>query len=730
LNISETSVVIDTHITESATFPTAEERKLRSLQMARPLYMLPNDPMTEEVLIPGFQIADKVDCMVGFFSSRVLESLAPGLATYIGRSTNILRLIISPLLLSEDQDAIEEGVKSASVLAQQALEDLVVTEDLLQQHTLKCLSWLIGVGRIEIKIALMKDALFHPKVWLFEESNDVIAAHGSSNVTYAGIRKNIEQVAVSKSWEDPNQRYITEKLTHQFEQLWENKDENCFVIGMPRAIQEKILKNYKSDIPPTESDLAAIYERAIRQGEGQKPSDLAPKPKINFAIPDFIRFDDGPFEHQGDAVRAWCNAGHRGILEMATGSGKTITAMICAHRLYEIHEPLLIVIAAPYIPLIQQWCDEIEVFGLRLENLTLASGSRGRSRRLNMIKRRLRIATTDIEAVIVSHDTLCNPAFHSELKKFDCATLLIADEVHNLGRDGFIAEPPDFFDFRLGLSATPVRQYDEDGTDALNAFFGPVVFRYSLEEAIGRCLVEYDYFVHPVELTSDEMDQWYEITAKIKASSWHSDNKKPDEYLAKLLRDRRAILESAENKIGVLESVLDRQDLAALRHTLIYASDKNPKQLNDVNSILKSRGILFHQLTHEETRDRSKTARIIRSFQSGNLRVLTAKRVLDEGVNIPQICKAFILASTTVERQWIQRRGRLLRTCKEIDKTHSEVHDFVALPADIDDLDGDGRALVKSELTRVQEFASLARNAGKSDGPLAVIDELVHAIYS
>lgn len=710
--------------------PLATESKvLRSLQNVRPLYILPNDPLAEEVLIPGFQSAAKVDCMVGFFSSGVLASLAPGLATYISGSENSFRLIISPLLQPEDQAAIEEGMKSSEAIAQEVLEDLIITEDLLQQHTLKCLSWMLGAGRIEIKIVLMKDALFHPKVWLFQEGTDVMAAHGSSNGTYAGIRKNIEQITVSKSWEDPNQRYITDKLSFQFEQLWQNKDDSCLVIGMPQAIRERLLQNYRSDAPPTEADLRALYDRAMGFAEEQEPYELPPVPRAEFVIPAELHYEDGPFEHQGKAVNAWCEADYQGILEMATGSGKTITAMICAHRLYEAHKPLLIVIAAPYVPLIQQWCDEIEPFGLKPVNLTLASGARGRARELNRIKRRFRNEMSDVEAVVVSHDTLCDPALHSELKKFDCTTLLVADEVHNLGREGFVSEPPTFFDYRLGLSATPVRQYDEEGTEALFSFFGPVVFMFTLKEAIGRCLVKYDYFVHPVELTHDEMDEWYELTAKIKANAWRQENKKPDDYLAKLFRDRRALLETAENKIGALETALGREDLSVLRHTLIYTSDKGPQQLDDVNALLKRYGILFHQLTHEETANRTVTARIIHSFQEGELRVLTAKRVLDEGVNIPQIYKAFILASTTVERQWVQRRGRLLRTCREIGKTHSEVHDFIAIPPDLENVDDEARALIRSELLRVQEFASLARNAGRPDGPLSLIDKLVHAVF-
>ena len=188
-------------------------------------------------------------------------------------------------------------------------------------------------------------------------------------------------------------------------------------------------------------------------------------------------------------------------------------------------------------------------------------------------------------------------------------------------------------------------------------------------------------------------------------------------------------METAENKLASLEVALRRENLPTLRHTLIYASDKSPQQLEAVNALLKAHGLLFHQLTYEETADRKETARIIRSFQEGTLRVLTAKRVLDEGVNIPQIQKVFILASTTVERQWVQRRGRLLRTCREIGKTHSEIHDFIGMPPDLENMDDEARSLVQTELLRVQEFASLARNAGRADGPLNIIHKLVDAAF-
>lgn len=699
---------------------------LDSLSQARPLYMLPGDPLVEEVLIPSFQRASSVNCMVGFFSSTILAELAPGLATFVNSSEGTFRLIVCPILSEEDQRAIEYGFTQPSDLAQRVLEDLLITEDYIQKHTLDCLAWLLRAGRIEIKVALMRDALFHPKVWLFRDQDEVVAVHGSSNLTLSGIRKNVEQITVSKSWEDSNQRYIARKLTDQFSVLWEDSDDNCIVVDLPSAIRERLFKTHATMSPPTEENLNELYLRA--SSYARRTSAVHPSQVERFEIPPWLRYEEGPFDHQGKAVRAWCEAGHNGILEMATGSGKTIAAMICSYRLYESSKPLLVVVAAPYVPLIQQWCDEIVTFGIRPINLTEANGPRGRAQALGRLRRRLQSGASDVETVVVSHRILSDARFQSELARFACTTLLIADEAHNLGSEGFIVNPPTFFDYKLGLSATPVRQYDEEGTEALFDFLGPVVFQFSLQDAIGKCLVEYDYFIHGVALTDDEMDRWHELTYRIRSNVWRQERDgRPDDYLTKLLRDRRAILETAENKITALEAAIDREDPASLRHTLIYTSDKDPRQLEAVNKLLKERSILFHQLTYEETADREQTKRILQSFQEGTLRVLTAKRVLDEGVNIPQIQKAFVLASTTVERQWVQRRGRLLRQCEEIGKTHSEVHDFVVLPPDTDD---DVRALVRSELDRVKEFANLARNAGRPDGPLSSIDELVQGAFA
>lgn len=702
----------------------------RLLDDAKPLYILPQDNLAEEVLIPGFSEASAAECMVGFFSSAVLVDLAPGLATFIQNATSSFRLIVSPFLSDPDQQALEAGLRKPDELAADAIIPKLLSINDLQRYTLKCLSYLLSIGRIEIKIALMKNALFHPKVWIFHTSAGISAAHGSSNMTQSGIRRNYEQITVSKSYADPTQRYIVDKLVDQFERLWKNHDDTCIVLTLPDAVKQKILRDYPADRTPTEDEFRELYRKATKPPTAQViESPPVPMPtQPVFAIPEWLKYEDGPYAHQGKAVRAWIEAGFKGTLEMATGSGKTLTSMIGAYRLYERHKPLLIVVAAPYVPLIEQWCGEMALFGLKPVNLTRAGNATERTRILEQLRRRLRLRLSDVEAIVVSHDTLCTPEFAQAVSAFECNRLLIGDEAHNLGRLNFITNPPSFFEHRLALSATPIRQYDPEGTNAVFDFFGHVIFQFTLKDAIGRCLVEYDYYVHPVELKPTEMDAWNDLTARIRQNAWRQSEGKPDDYLAKLFRDRRALLETAQGKIEELSHLLAQEDLKSLRHTLIYTTDKAPEQLDAVNELLNRKGVLFHQLTAEETADREQTMRIIAAFQRGEIQVLTAKRVLDEGINIPQICKAYILASTTVERQWIQRRGRLLRTCDEIGKTHSTIHDFLALPPSLDDtLDEDARTLVKSELRRAQEFASLARNAGKPDGPLTLIHQLVKA---
>lgn len=708
---------------------------LRDLVHVQPVYILPRDSFVTGVLIPSLRESNDFRAMVGFFSSAALRDLAPGLAYFLQRPTARFRLIISPFLTEDDQKAVREGVRQPPDVLEEALRAVLgeakLSERALVQHTLKCLAYLISAGRLEIKVGLVRDGLFHPKVWIFADPESELVAHGSSNMTDRGLTRNVEHITIAKSWADSSQAEIVKVFVDEFNTLWLGEREDVLTMPISDAIKNDLLMGYGEEPTPTPNDFLVAWRRDAEAGlEDVPPPILDPPSKPLFRIPEWLNYESGDFAHQSRAVRAWMDANGIGILEMATGSGKTATALICAHQIYERAAPLLLVIAAPFLPLIEQWDAEAQLFGLTPIVPGRQPGRAAKTEAVSRALRRLESGATDIEVLIATHDLLCDPEFQANLERFNGTSMLVGDEVHNLGREGFIANQPLFFTHRLGLSATPERQYDEVGTAVINNYFGHTVFRFTLAEAIGVCLVPYDYFVHPVELTQDEVDKWIDITNQLRRSGWMTpEDGDMSERVKMLLIRRRAVLETAAAKIDALRTQLESIGQKNLRHTLIYATDKEPEQLRLVNQLLSQLGVLFHQVTSQETAKGRVATNILRSFAEAQLQVLTAKRVLDEGVDIPAVGTAFILASTTVERQWVQRRGRVLR--KAPGKDHARIHDFLVVPpiSDTSD-DADTRRILKQELERVSEFARLARNAGSPGGALDVVQPLYGRFFA
>lgn len=709
---------------------------LELLEGAPPVFFVPNDDVLP-VLSAGIGAAERLDCMMGFFSSSSFAEIAPGLAAFLSRSSEPMRLLISPYLTPADREAMHSGLLDDGELASRLFASSSPDVEALSRHTLECLAWLIRRGRLLVRVAYMRDGLFHPKVWLLSVGAQRAAFHGSSNMTGAGLARNKEQIALARAWMDETQAATERRLRDAFNTLWDGDDETCLVIRLPQAVEQRLLRDYGRGPQPTEDDVRELWAKAsgshqpTARSEGTAPASVtAADSRRKFEIPSWLEFRSGSYAHQGSAVDAWIDAGGRGILAMATGSGKTLTALTACRELHRKTGPMLIVIAAPYVPLVMQWCDEAELFGLSPRNLSSGQGPADRRRQLNAARRNLQLGLSSAEAVVVSHDILTDPSFLATVSEISASRVLIGDEVHNLGSPSFLSAPPELFEYRLGLSATPVRQYDSEGTAKLIAFFGPICFEFTLEEAIGVCLVPYDYYLHPISLTIDEMESYKDLTEQISKLAWKLEQGIKDAQIDSLLRKRRLIVETAAGKLRRLGELLDEIGPRNLHHELIYATDKDPAQLKAINAMLSERGVLFHQLTAEETVDRKRTAEILAGYQSGALQALTAKRVLDEGVNIPQIRRAFILASTTVERQWVQRRGRILRKCDTIGKDHGVIHDFVALPPESMAADPDSRKLVQGELKRVAEFASVARNYAAPDGPLAVLSKMQSTAYN
>lgn len=459
-----------------------------------------------------------------------------------------------------------------------------------------------------------------------------------------------------------------------------------------------------------------------------------------FTRPDWLE----PRSYQREAVDAWVNAKGQGILHMATGTGKTVTSLQAATRLADLQGGrLALVVAAPYQHLVDQWADSVEEFGL---TPIKAYGSRS-----SWIDDAVAGATEfsagsrEVFALITTHTTFATDHFQRVLERLPGAeTLLIGDEVHHMGAPHIREALPRSIRARLGLSATPERWYDEDGTNALMRYFSEgIVFEYGLAEAIENgFLCEYYYVPHIIQLTADETESYQAISRAIGKRLAQADNGgssgaqtielDADEGLQRLLFKRARLIGTAENKLHRLRSILERQGVDDVHHTLVYCgdgsvedadadgeSDAVRRQIEAVTDLLgNDLGIKVHQFTYEE--DQTTRERLLTDFESGDLQALAAIRCLDEGVDVPATETAFMLASSTNPRQFVQRRGRILRT--HADKEYAVIHDFIVAPPS-----GSGNAetnsgtfsiernLVKRELERVSLFAETARNHPDAD---------------
>ena len=695
------------------------------------LYGIPNTDIASNVLIPGFRAAQSVRGAFGWFSAGWIKGLAPGLVEYLNRDAAApIDFTVAPALYPAEKAAVERAIGMTPDIAAQLTVDVFVNGRLeataLEQHALDCLAWMIATNRLRLRIAVpVPESHYHPKIWLFEDGSHHVLVRGSGNATYRGIAGGVEHFDVDVSWLPESRSRVTQGVT-MLEEWAEGKSPGISeVVDLPEALARKIISMAPSS-PPQQSD----YEGAVKQDRSQMIAfgSVAIQRNRQLRIPDGIEWESGPYAHQGEAVAAWEGGEQpeRGVVAMVTAGGKTIAALICATRAQNRMgaRPFLVVISAPSIPLIMQWSDEVRKFGV-----TPITPSLGRNSELELTRlfRGLRGGRTHV--VIVTNNMLCSRSFQKTVadkigSKDSVETMLIADEAHTLGADTFIANKPDFFERRLALSATPERQYDPDGTEEIFAFFGPTVHEFGMGPAIGFCLVPYNYYVHACTLDGDELDRFVELSRRIGAkigTGVESD----DQDLRKLLIARRRIIETASSKIALLRSVLEQRGVRSLEHALIYASAKNPSQFDNIAKLLTELGIKWAPVTQETTKSPHRLESTLEAFKSGACQVVLAKKVLDEGINIPSIREAFIVASSTIEREWVQRRGRVLR--KHPGKPWAIVHDILALPPTEVIRKEEKTTLtkiVRNELGRAYTFGAHARNVTGVNGVQAGLERI------
>lgn len=713
------------------------------------LYRLPEDPIGPKVLVPGFRSATSVRAAFGWFSAGWIERLAPGLAEYLSRpDATPIRFTVAPVFFPQERHAVEQGwAMTAEEAAQRVAEVFMqgrVDATALGQHALDCLAWMIAADRLRLRIAVPKpDSNYHPKIWLFDDGSDQVLVRGSANATGRGLSGGVEHMDVDVSWNEPGRNRVATGIgiLDDWEQGLSLGLEQT--VDLPVALRDDIIKTAPAAAPTPDHFLQAAEESSARQwaveprGPLERLQDrfarrLTGHDLPRLAIPDWLEWQTGDYSHQAEAVAAWESEPDpdRGTISMATGAGKTLTALICATRAQDRlgDMPLLIVVSAPHTPLIAQWVGEVEGFGINAVAPTQASDKNATISRLLQS-----LSGGGTHVAVVTNDLLCDTAFQNTVASHlrnasrPLATMLIGDEAHTLGAASFIANKPEFFERRLALSATPERQYDPDGTEEIFDFFGPPVYEFGLDRAIGFCLVPYDYYVHATTLDGDELDEFKELTDRIRRLAFRLKDDEDDRDLTSLLIRRRRIIETAESKIPLLAAVLRHRGPRSLDQALVYASAKNPEQFDSIATTLTGLDVRWAPVTQETTASTRQLSKTLSTFAAGGFQLLLAKKVLDEGVDIPSVREAFLVASSTVEREWVQRRGRVLR--RHPDKPWAVVHDFVALPpADLfrqaGRPDNDLKKIVQSELSRAYSFAAHARNATGTDGVLAHLDRI------
>jgi superfamily II DNA or RNA helicase len=567
---------------------------------------------------------------------------------------------------------------------------------MLDRDTRTALAWMVADEVLTFKLALPRNKLesgdFHDKFGVFTDPNgDQVGFNGSYNDSVQGTR-NYESIKIFCSWE-PAFAPLVQADVQRFERLWNNHDRNVRVFDLPAAAREQIVRLRDDQRPYAEPEWLRL-----KMIQDQRPIYREPRPELpaNVTLRDY----------QITAIDAWFEHDCRGLLEMATGTGKTITALAASARLFEREGHLALVVAVPYQHLVDQWAQETRAFGY---SPVLAYQSK--TRWLNELSQQIMDYNAGYRrsiSVIVTHSTFARTEFQRALGRLKGQVMLIADEAHHLGAEQQRQSYPAHVPFRLALSATPDRWFDDAGTAALRDYFGETVFSFTLEQAIGVSLTPYYYHPHRVALTDEEMERYAELSAKI-ARLAHNDNADAQEALRMLLIKRADLLNNAANKLTELDRLIDDPDEIA--HTLFYCA---PGQIDDTLRLLGiEKGVRVHRFTAEE--DAKTRQRLLDQFADGQLQGLVAMKCLDEGVDVPTTQTAYFLASSGNPREFIQRRGRVLR--RSPGKRHAVLHDLVTIPAEA----GRGtanfdveRSIIRHELQRIKEFAEPALNKHKA----------------
>lgn len=633
---------------------------------------------------------------VGYFSSGWLKVASNGLAALV-KSGGKANIIASPHITENDLKAINDGLNAKNdevlkfILSKQ-VDDL---QESLETDSLNALSWMVADNIIEFKVAIPRNynsvGMYHDKVGVFIDNlGDYVVVHGSLNDSVQGT-ENGEAYSVFKSWESSH-REFAEMHKARLLKLWKGENKQFHACSMPDAIRDKLI-SFRNDERP----YSLAKSKIVKEKNIEAPYSL--------------------YNYQESAIANWEENSCCGLFDMATGTGKTFTALNCALSLYLKLGKLLTIVSVPYTHLMEQWANNISEFNFKVLKVDTAKSDW--HIRLKMVVQDFAINAFDNLFIVAVHDSCSGVKFQRVIDSINMEyALFIADEVHGLGAAQYRKALNDKFKYRLGLSATPKRWFDEVGTSFIFDYFSKVVFSYGLEEAINNnFLTKYDYIPTLVQLDDDEQEEYDNLSKAIQSikniakgsrteNSSSGDVKHQLEYY---YRERAKIILNAKNKINKLLSSLQQLislgGLENIKHVLIYCPPGGHK---DVLFKVAQLGLRCHEFVHTvSSKDRLD---VLEKFGSGSIQVLIAVRCLDEGVDVPATKIAYILASSSNPKEFIQRRGRVLR--KSPGKNKSIIHDYIVIPNNLNTSSGTlkDKSIIQREFPRFAEFANLASN--------------------
>lgn len=675
-----------------------------------------------------------------------------------------MRLIINDILTEDDKAMILKG-KGATYLPHIDLNDLESLKKKLSakgKHFLECIAWLIRNDRIEIRVIapVGGEGIAHTKCGVFCDGIYKVGFDGSVNFSKSAFIDNKESLTACCSWDNEIERAKIIDLEEDFERIFTGADKTV------RHIDAKDIKTKFCETFP-DKDIRQLLQEEYEIIDSQKETEISKsirlslenaKIKLSNAISELkearasesgvrekqpsFPFPTGPKDYQAKAFDQWKQT-QKGLFAMATGTGKTVTALNCQLEIYKKKHYYKLLILVPTKTLVEQWEEECLKFGF--DNIVkVYSGNHNWSPQIERMKQAEKLEDKDAPVsyvIICTYASYGKPNVFSSLNGFSRKQLLlIADECHNLGSRTLCNKLESIpYARRIGLSATPERQFDDRGNESIRTFFGVkehYTIDYTMKEAIrSGNLCKYYYYPHLVRLTPAEMEKYMDISIKLAKVYNYSKNDFPedDSIVKKLLLKRKNIIHKASNKLGIFKTIIDNRlkEKGNLRYTLVYAPEGNiidgydtelfsqqdflPDDsetihlIDEYTKVIRDAGstITVRQFT-SESKEREL---MLEQFASGELEVLTSMKCLDEGVDVPRSEMAIFCASTGNPRQFIQRRGRILR--KHPDKRRAFIHDLVVIPEIVSGADNFvmERNLLASEIKRVRNFALLSENA-------------------